>query len=396
MLYRIRTRRGCRQNATLNRSLDRLLADEFPLAPEIVYLNHAAVAPIPKRTADAICRFAREYALVGARDYAAWLATESKLRDQLKSLINAPSPNDIALLKNTSEALSVVAHGFPWQPGDNVVISDEEFPSNRVVWESLAQFGVTVRQVSLHTTATPEQALTDAMDDRTRLLAVSAVQFASGLRVDLDALGRHCRSENVAFCVDAIQAVGAIRQDVQAANIDFLMADGHKWMLSPEGVALFYCHADWRHRLRLHQFGWHMRDNAGDFDAREWQPARTARRFECGSPNMLGIHALSKSLELILEIGIDTIEERILARARHLFALINARADLACITDQSEGRYAGIVQFYSHIHPAPLLNERLRAKGVIAAVRGRGVRFSPHCYVPLNALSRAVEAIPPR
>ncbi|MDH3638841.1 MAG: aminotransferase class V-fold PLP-dependent enzyme [Gammaproteobacteria bacterium] len=380
----------------MSSNLDKLLADEFPLARDMVYLNHAAVSPIPKRTADEICRFVREYVTAGARDYAVWLETESKLRDQLKTLINAPSRDDIALLKNTSEALSVVAHGFPWRPGDNVVISDEEFPSNRVVWESLAEFGVTVHQVSLHAAHMPEQALTDAIDARTRLVAVSAVQFASGLRLDLDEVGRFCRSRNVAFCVDAIQALGGIQQDVQAANIDFLMADGHKWMLSPEGLAVFYCHADWRERLRLHQFGWHMRDNAGDFDAREWQPARTACRFECGSPNMLGIHALSKSLELLLEIGIRAVEDRILERARYLFQLIHERPDLACITDQTEGRYAGIVQFRSHALPAEVLHAQLRDKGVIAAVRGGALRYSPHCYTPLNALSRAVQAIPSR
>ncbi len=380
----------------MNSDLDKLLIDEFPLAPDITYLNHAAVAPIPKRTAEEICRFAHNYARNGARDYREWLGTEAILRSRLAALINAPSHEDIALLKNTSEALSVVAHGFPWRPGDNVVVSDEEFPSNRVVWDSLAPLGVTVRAVSLRSGSSPERALAAAMNARTRLLSVSSVQFASGLRVDLETLGRLCAARNVAFCVDAMQSAGAIQHDVQAANIDFLMADGHKWMLGPEGLALFYCRGSWREQLRLHQFGWHMRENPGDFDTREWRPAASARRFECGSPNMLGIHALSKSLELIVEVGMETVEARILERAQTLFELIGARSDLVCTTDQTSGRYAGIVQFHSRSLPSETVCARLRDAGVIAAVRGGGIRFSPHFYTPMEAVSRAVAVIPMR
>lgn len=369
-------------------------SNEFPLNSEITYLNHAAVSPLPKRTAEAIARFADEYATWGATRYTDWLATEATLREKLRTLINAPSGADIALLKNTSEALSVVAHGFPWQHGDNVVISNEEFPSNRVVWETLAHYGVTVREVPLSPPDAAESTLIDAIDEKTRILAVSAVQFASGLRIDLHKLGNFCNSNSIALCVDAIQAVGAIEQDVQNMHIDFLMADGHKWMLSPEGTALFYCSEHWRERLRLHQYGWHMRENAGDFDAHDWEPARSARRFECGSPNMLGIHALSASVDLMLEVGQTEIERRILERTRHLFNLINTRSDLECLTNQTADRYAGIVLFQSKNIDADSLFAQLRGQGIICALRGKGIRFSPHFYTPLEKLTHAVGLIP--
>ncbi len=369
---------------------------EFPLASELIYLNHAAVAPIPRRAADALHRFVEEYATRGAQLYAKWLETETTLRGQLARLINAPSVDDIGLLKNTSEALSVVAHGFPWRPGDNVVTSNEEFPSNRVVWETLASRGVTLREADLRGAADPESALIAATDRRTRVLAVSSVQFASGLRLDLAKLGAFCRDHGIALCVDAIQAVGAVAQDVQHCHVDFLMADGHKWMLGPEGIALFYCAAPWREQLTLHQYGWHMREDAADYDSRHWIPARSARRFECGSPNMLGIQALSASLELLLEIGAERIERAVLARSEHLFEAVAERPDLALISDATPGRYAGIVTFRSRRIPAEGLYQHLRTAGVVCARRGDGIRFSPHFYTPMEQLDQALMRVPSR
>lgn len=369
-------------------------AAEFPLDSSVIYLNHAGICPLPKRSADAIRRFAHECETQGARNYPRWIAMETRVREQLAQLINAPAPDDIALLKNTSEGLSTVAYGFPWQPGDNVVISDEEFPSNRIVWESLRPRGVSVREVPLTETNEPEDALIAAVDARTRMIAVSAVQFASGLRLDLVKLGISCRAREVALCVDAIQAVGAIQVDVQAAHIDFLAADAHKWLLGPEGIAVFYCAPPWRERLVLHQFGWHMRENFSDYDARDWRPAPSARRFECGSPNMLGIHALSATLDLFAEIGMKAVEQRVLARAEHLFEAIEARRDLVCMTNDKTTRYAGIVIFRSKSLPADDAVGRLRSQGIICASRGGGIRFSPHFYTSCEQLDRALAAIP--
>lgn len=206
--------------------------DEFVQAPGLRYLNHAAVAPWPNRAASAVARFAQENVLLGARDYSDWMALEQRLRERLMRLLNAPSTDDIALVKNTSEALSFVAFGLPWQSGDQIVISDEEFPSNRIVWEALATQGVEVIQASLKGDD-PEGALLAACGPRTRLMSVSAVQFASGLRLDLQRLGAGCKQQNVLFCIDAIQQLGALPFDVQSYQCDFAMADGHKWLLGP-------------------------------------------------------------------------------------------------------------------------------------------------------------------
>ncbi len=375
-------------------NVDLLLEREFPVEDQLLYLNHAAVAPWPRRTAQAVCDFAEENRERGARDYPRWLQIEHTLREQLARLIHAPSGEDIALLKNTSEGLSMIAHGFAWQPGDNVIIAREEFPSNRIVWESLADRGVSVREVALTGCADPEAALMAAADDRTRLLSASTVQYATGLRLDLKRLGQSCRARGIAFCVDAIQGLGVVPHDVQAMAIDFLVADGHKWLLAPEGIAVFYCSVDWRSRLRLHEYGWHMTERYLDFGERAWQPAASARRFECGSPNMLGVHALSASLSLILEIGVAEMERRLRARAEYLFEHLGRRPAIELITVAAPDRYAGIVTFRHRTIPADILHRHLAAHNVICAQRGDGVRFSPHVYTRLRTLDRALELIP--
>jgi selenocysteine lyase/cysteine desulfurase len=369
-----------------------LLRREFPVTESCIYLNHAAVGPWPRRTQIAVNRFAEENVAVGASNYPAWLRIEQQLRERLALLIRA-YPADIALLKNTSEALSFVAQGFPWQDGDNVVISDEEFPSNRIVWESLAHRGVKVKQVGLRNVADPESALIDAMDSSTRLLSISSVQYASGLKLDLARLGQICRRKNVAFCVDAIQSLGAQAIDVDAAQIDFLMADGHKWMLGPEGVALFYCRPAWRDRLTLTEYGWHMVEEMGDYDRRDWRPAHSARRFECGSPNMLGMFALNASLELLLEMGLEKIEQHVLERTRFLLSGLARRQRVTLLTLQDAGRHAGIATFTVPGADMTELHSRLTKQRIVCAPRGGGIRLSPHFYIPLEQLEEALKSL---
>jgi selenocysteine lyase/cysteine desulfurase len=366
------------------------MESEFELQQDLIHLNHAAVAPWPRCVRQAVENFARENATQGSLHYPDWVKKEANLRRLLAQLINAPQADDIALLKSTSEALSVVAHGLSWQVGDNVVISDQEFPSNRIVWESLQDRGVEVRQVDLSSHDSPEQALKLACNPNTRLLAISSVQYASGLRVDLSTLGQFCREQDILFCIDAIQSIGALRFDVNVVNADFVMADGHKWMLGPEGLALFYSHPRARDQLNLHQFGWHMVEHFEDFDRKDWQVATTARRFECGSPNMLGIHALHASIELLLASGMEKVEQAVIANAEILFTLIQSSTNLECLTDMTAGSYAGIVVFRHKHYPSEHVYRYLMQHRVLCALRGGGVRFSPHFYTPAKLLEQAI------
>lgn len=371
--------------------LAKLIEQEFTLDPEVMYLNHAAVAPWPARTSQAVQKFAQQNQHRGAQFYPDWIKTEADLRRQIKQLINAPSCDDIALLKNTSEALSFVAYGLEWHSGDNIIISNQEFPSNQIVWQSLKTQGVEVREIDLDSAATPEDALLNAIDANTRLLSISSVQYASGLRMQLERLGSVCKKQDILFCVDAIQSIGALDFDVQAIQADFVMADGHKWMLAPEGTALFYCQEKLRESLKLNEYGWHMVENIGDYTKSGWRPARSARRFECGSPNMLGIHALHASLSLLLEIGMPIIERTLLRKTRLLIDMISNHPQLELITDPQPARLAGIVTFRHRSMEAQTLYNHLMELGVICACRAGGVRFSPHFYTEDETLDRAVQ-----
>ncbi|MEA1888872.1 MAG: aminotransferase class V-fold PLP-dependent enzyme [Pseudomonadota bacterium] len=364
-----------------NNELDKLLTDEFPVRKNLIYLNHAAVSPLPMRTGEAVKTFVDEYVQLGTKNYLSWAKHAEQLHTDLADFINASSADEIALLKNTSEAISVVAMGFPWQAGDTVLSSDEEFPSNRIPWQALANQGVVFKEINLRQLGkSPEQALIDAMDDSTRMLAISAIQYASGLRLDLEILGKACKERDIAFCVDAIQMLGAFPVDVEAANIDFLMADSHKWLLGPEGIALFYCRKKWQSMIKLFQYGWHMIDNYGDFNGRDWQPASSARRFENGTPNIIGIRAFAASLSLINEIGIDNIESRILHHTRFMHEIISNSHNLEPVYTDNASMMSGIVTFKHCNCPASELFHYLRENDIMCAERGGGVRFSPHVY----------------
>jgi len=370
-----------------------LIEQEFNLRQDLIYLNHAAVSPWPVRTASAVQKFAEENMIEGSLQYPEWLKKESELRRQARLLLNAPSVNDIALLKNTSEALSVVAYGLDWKNGDNIVSSSQEFPSNRIVWESLASKGVQFREADLGNFSSPEDALFSLVDEKTKLITISSVQFGTGLRIDLKQIGEFCRDRSILFCVDAIQSLGAIQFDVQDIHADFVMADGHKWMFGPEGLAIFYTHPEARDRLHLNQYGWHMVKTQGDFDRRDWEPASTSRRFECGSPNMIGIHALNASLSLLLEIGMVHVEKEVLIRSKYLIDRIEAHDGLELITSGLKNRYAGIITLKKVNANNEKLFQYLIDNNIFCALRSGGIRLSPHFYTPISQIEKTVEII---
>jgi len=359
---------------------DATLREQFPVLASGLYLNHAAIGPWPRCTADAVQAFAEENTSGGPSGYARWIRRENDLRGALARLIGASSGESVALLKNTTEGISTVAWGLDWQPGDNVVLPRDEFPSNRLPWLAQAEQGVEIREIDLRAAPDAEAALLEAMDERTRLLTVSAVQWSDGFRLDLQRLGEACHARDVLFFVDAIQQVGALPVDVDACRIDFLAADAHKWLLGPEGIAPFYSSEQARERLTLRQLGWHMFDDPWNFQRDDWAPARSARRFEAGSPNSIGQAALHASVGLLLEQGMERVGRRVLRNTEFLLEEL-ARLDGVQLISRSEpARRSGIVSFRSRSAPARELYRQLGALGTTCAVREGAVRLSPHFY----------------
>jgi selenocysteine lyase/cysteine desulfurase len=367
--------------------LDALAAREFPVRHNQVYLNHAAISPWPDRARKAMRAFADDLAENGSLHYGRWQQTDALLRRRLRDLVGAASTDDIALVANTSVGLSLVAEGLNWHPGDNVVISDSEFPSNRMVWEALEDRGVTVREAPCTGAGDCARAVLERVDHRTRVVSLSSVQFGTGVRPDLARIGAELAGTRTAFCVDAIQSLGAFPLDAQAIGADFVTADGHKWMLGPEGLGVFYCAPEWRPHLRLHQWGWHMAEPFGDFDARQWRPTTTARRFEAGTPNTPSAHAWEASLAVLQEAGIEAVAQRITARVDYLDRALADLPGVEFVTPRDPDSRGGILTVRFGEHTGRVYHA-LRANGVTVLPRAGGIRFAPHFYNGFDELDR--------
>ena len=218
------------------------------------------------------------------------------------------------------------------------------------------------------------------------------MQYASGLRVDLERLGEVCQQKGVLFCIDAIQSIGAFPVDVQKYQADFMMADGHKWMLGPEGLGVFYCRQSAIDKLKLTQYGWHMVEDMGNYDVPEWTTAASARRFECGSPNMLSIHALSASISLLLEVGMNTVAKNVIERGHYVIDKVQQNPSLTLLTKPDE-EGNNIIVFKPSNNDSDALFEYLTSHQVVCAKRGGGIRFSPHFYTPYDVIDRAFSLI---
>src|SRR5262249_29927553 len=232
-------------------------------------------------------------------------------------LLNA-DPLDVAFLKNTSEGVGIVAEGFPWQPGDNMVTAAEEYPANIYPWLNLADRGVEVRLVPSRGSRVEIDDVRAALDGRTRLVSLSMVEFASGFRNDLDSLGSLCRERGIYFFVDAIQGLGVLPLDVRRTPVDFLAADGHKWLLGPEGAGLFYVRRELVEMLHPVGVGWNSVVGSLDFSRIDFRLKPHAGRWESGTLNVGGVSALGASLALLLEIGIPAVAARVLELTDHL------------------------------------------------------------------------------
>jgi selenocysteine lyase/cysteine desulfurase len=328
----------------------------------------------------AVSEFAQKNHESGPLVYRLWMDNADCLRDLVANMLNAASAKEISLLKNTTDGINVLANGVDWQVGDNIVTTAGDFPSNRLPWEALADRGVELRSVELRSNSDPETALLNAMDERTRLLAVSSVQWTDGFRLNLEPLGAACRAGDVLFFVDAIQHFGALRLDVRKDNIDLVSAGSHKWQMGPEGMAVFYCRDEVREKLHPPQIGWHMLEDRLAFDVPGRAVEASGRRFEAGTPNRLGQVALRASLDLLRKTGLDLVEASVLANTEQLMRGLSVISGIELVSETALNRRSGIVAFGVHGQPVESILAGLRKTDVIAIRRGNWVRLSPHFY----------------
>src|SRR5688500_1711172 len=291
-------------------------ADAFPVLRRWHFFNHAGVCPIPKVAADALHKFADE-AAGGAYLGTSWYPDLDKLRALGARIINADR-EEIALVKNTSEGISIVANGLDWQWGDRIVTTAVEYPANIYPWmEVVRARGCNLVMVPEEHDANGarhvplEKILEEAAHPKTKLVALSHVEYASGQRHDIARIGEYCRKHDKFLCVDGIQSLGVLPVDVAAMNIDFLAADGHKWLLGPEGAGIFYCRKELIERTRPLMVGWMNVIDALNYGEYNYALRSDAGRFECGSHNVAGLLALRASVDLLASVGIGMIAQRV-------------------------------------------------------------------------------------
>lgn len=374
-------------------------AEEFPILRRWRFFNHAGVCPLPRATADAIRTYAAQ-AEADAYLSGAWHARIEALRDLAARLINA-SRDEIALVKNTSEGLATVASGIDWRPGDRIVTTAVEYPANMYPWMDAARrFGVELVTVAERTgrdgtVAVPlEDIAREIARPGTRLLAISHVEFASGQRHDLRALGQLCRQHGVLLCVDAIQSLGALPVDVREMNIDFLSADGHKWLLGPEGAGIFYCRRELLAAVRPLIIGWMNVVRAEDYGRYDFTLKDDARRFECGTHNVAGFLGLKASVELLASAGAMEIARRLKLLTDRLSAGLLVKG-YQVFSPRDGDSWSGVVSFGTVMHDhLQIVRDLRRLHRVEIALRVGRLRASPHFYNTEAEIDELVKLLP--
>jgi len=350
---------------------------EFPVTSEIIFFDHARVAPLPKRVKQVVTAFIDDATRFGTAHYENWVLELERTRKKFAELINA-NRDEIAFVKNTSEGISIVANGFDWQLGDNVVIPDIEFPANVYPWWNLKQRGVETRMVKSVGGRVLFDELVKQVDNKTRILSISSVECNSGFRSDLNRLGTFCKEKGILFFVDAIQSLGVLPLDVKKDHIDFLSADGHKWMLSVEGLGGFYISKNVVDRIRPTTMGWGNVVNAENFMDYNFTLQKDAKKFEEGTPNTMSIHAFGAALGLLLETGIDNIEKRVISLGNYIIDELNQR-NIKIYSSTLLNERSGNISFVLDKDVSKLDSFMLENK-VKLTVRDGLVRFSPHFY----------------
>ncbi|MGE5645151.1 MAG: aminotransferase class V-fold PLP-dependent enzyme [Acidobacteriota bacterium] len=362
--------------------------DEFPVTKELIYLNHAAVSPLCRPAAEAMKKLAGDVMNYGSLHYGEWLEAYEGLRAAAARLIGGHR-DEIALIKNTSEGISTIAGGLDWRAGDRVVGFQEEFPANFFPWKLLERRGVEVEWLS----ASDPLDRIDQACRGARLLAISFVQFLSGRRADLEAIGEICQRRGCLFVVDAIQGLGAFPIDVEKARIHALAADGHKWLLGPEGCGILYVRREIQDAILPVEVGWTNFAHYNDYEDRDTTLRADAGRYECGTLNTVGCFGLRASIEFLLSVGVEKIAAHVQALGDQI-ARGAASRGYAVHGERTPETGAGIVSIRKDGLDARLVVSRLKERAIIAAPRQGWIRTSPHFYISPDDVEQLILALP--
>ncbi len=367
----------------------------MPIVQRWAYFDHAAVAPLSGPAQQEISRWTAEAAEQGDTVWFNWAARIEQVRALAAELVNA-LPTEIALVPNTTAGINYVADGFLWQAGDNVVTISGEFPSNIYPWANLADRGVEERRFAPAAAEIDFDQLFDSCDAKTRMIAISWVGYATGWRIDVDKLVERAHARGILVFLDAIQGLGVFPLDVRATGVDFLAADGHKWMLGPEGAGVFFVQHEHLNLLRPMNIGWNSVTQGGDFTNLDFNLRDDAARYEGGSQNMIGFHALGASLELLRDHGLAATESKIATRILETTACIAERLEsigAQVVSPLGQPYGSGIISFELPNREPQQVKRKCLADHVVINQRAGRIRISPHAYTNEDDINRLIDSL---
>ena len=366
----------------------------FPVTGRAIYLNHAAVSAPPTTTIDAIKLQLADVSENGSINFRKWMTVKESARQLLAGMLGA-RPEQVAFMRNTSDGLSTVANGLNWRAGDNLVTFRLEFPSNLYPWLRLRDaLGVEVRICEEREGRVDVDELIRLIDGRTRIVAISQVQYASGFRADLERIGRVARDHDALLVVDVIQALGVIPLDVQAEFVDVAAGACHKWLLTPEGIGFLYLSARARERIQPTLVGWTSVPNPDDYGNYEQGWSEGTLAWETGTGPVALVHGLLASLKLLDEAGIGRIQAHLEKVTDHLCDQL-WNTDYEVVSSRRTGEKSQIVCIRNSAGLSTMdLYTHLKNKNIITAPRGDRLRISPHFYNTLEEMDELVKALP--
>lgn len=368
---------------------------EFPIREQYLFLDHAAVCPLPRPVAEAMRQRIAEQEHTGYEKYRDWRNNHLTCRHLGSQLVGCDA-DDVSIIRSTSEGLSLVAEGYDWAKGDEVLVGEEEFAANVSPWLGLARRGVRVVRFPQPDGRIDPQVVEDHMTEHTRMVTVSWVAFHTGWIAPLAQLGRLCREAGCELIVDAIQGLGVLPMDMNAFGADAVVADGHKWLLGPEGVGLMATTPSLRAKLHPVVSGWrNVRLASGDFFLDRLEPLPDGRRFEPGAANDVGVAGFAGGLDIISSVEVETVQSRVEMLSRTLTRILIAHG-WDVFSPGAGHPIAGIVAArHPNVAPREAVR-RLHERRVICSVRQGYLRFSPHFYTTrgeLEALDRILEKV---
>ncbi|MDQ3011302.1 MAG: aminotransferase class V-fold PLP-dependent enzyme [Acidobacteriota bacterium] len=365
----------------------------FPITKNYVYLNHAAVAPISWPVFERMQEYTLDLLGHGLVHFREWGEAVKRVRTLAAQFINAHH-DEIAFAPNTSSGLAFVANGIDWWEGDNIVTADCEFPANLIPWRRISgEFGVELRMARERDGRLDVEEILKLIDSRTRVVTLSFVELASGFRNDLATIGHYCRQRGVLFVVDAIQGLGALKLDVKACSIDALSADAHKFLLGPDGVALFYVSRLAMKRIKPTVVGWTSVANPFDFDNPDQDYSASAQRFEPGALNTAGIVGLGAAIELFLQIGLEQIESYLFELGDYLCERLSERG-YQVVSSRRAGEKSAVICCLHDRFSASALYQILNTHRIITTPRLGRLRISPHLYNTREEVDQLIESLP--